>query len=238
MNTYLSSSQLKDEAKDKLTGHYGILIGCAVLVSVISSAASIIPMFFSASNTLPAFFLSEAISFILSVFIGVFSIGTTLIYMKLSHGSQASVSDLFYGFSHIQTALGISLVITGLSTLLGLSYQIPFNLYRFTGREVYYFATFLCLALALVILIPLSIALSQCCFLMLDFPNKSAKELLALSFRITKGHRLRLFYIQVTFIPLFLLGILSIIGLLWVYPYFNMTMTRFYFDIMKPVQKN
>lgn len=238
MNTYLSSAELKDEAKEKLTGHYGLLIGSSLLVGIITFFASILLSIIIPANTLPAFFLSEAVSFILSVFIGVFSVGTTLIYMKLSFSGQASLSDLFYGFSHIQTSLGISLVMTALSMILSLSYLVPFTLYQFTRNETYVYAAFVCLALALVIFVPLSLALSQSYYLMLDYPDKSATEILQLSLRITKGHRVRLFYIQVTFIPLLLLGGLSIIGLFWVYPYMNMTMTRFYFDIMKPVQKN
>lgn len=238
MNTYLSSAELKEEAKEKLTGHYGLPIGSSLLVGIVTSLASVLLSVMIPVNTLPAFFLSEAASFILSVFIGVFSVGTALIYMKLSFSGQASLSDLFYGFSHIQTSLGVSLAMTALSMMLSLSYLIPVTLYRFTENETYVYAAFACLALALVIFVPLSLALSQSYYLMLDYPDKSASEILRLSLRITKGHRLRLFYIQVTFIPLLLLGGLSIIGLLWVNPYMNMTMTRFYFDIMKPVQKN
>ena len=97
---------------------------------------------------------------------------------------------------------------------------------------------FVCLAVGLAIYVPLSLALSQCYFLMLDFPDKSAGEIIRLSFRITAGHRLRLFYLQVTFLPLLILGALSLVGLLWVNAYMQMTYTQFYFDIMKPVQKN
>lgn len=238
MNTYQSSAQLKDLAKEKLAGHYGLLIGCTVLVNVIGNITFILfGQFFSTNtNTLPAFLLAEAIGFIISVFIGVFSIGIALLYMKLSYGSGAVLSDLFYGFSHIQTALGISLATTGLSTLLTLSFDV---LSRFKNLEgPLLFLCILFLAIMLVIFVVLSLSLSQCRFLMLDFPDKSALELIKLSFRITKGHRLQLFYIWVSFVPLFLLGALSLIGLLWVYPYVNMTLTEFYFDIMKPVQKN
>ena len=54
-----------------------------------------------------------------------------------------------------------------------------------------------------------------------------------MSRRIMKGHRARLFYIQVSFLPLALLCMFTMgIGLLWLYPYMNSTLTHFYLDLM------
>ena len=52
-----------------------------------------------------------------------------------------------------------------------------------------------------------------------------------------KGHKGRLFYIELSFLPLLLLGAVSLIGLLWVIPYMQMTYAVFYFDIMKQEQR-
>lgn len=237
MNTYLSSAQLKDKAKENLTGHYGLLIGASIVIGLLSMVMSYLVVIFFPSSTPFGFFLSEAISFIVAVFLGVFNVGTTLLYLKFACGNQASFSDIFYGFRHhMEKALGISLVLNLLSLLLTLSYSIPSYLSLLTGNTTYLYMTYPCLALALVIFTPLSLMLSQCFYLLLDFPEKSASDILRLSFQITKGHRLRLFYIQVSFIPLLLLGTLSLVGLFWVMPYIQMTMANFYFDIMKPKQ--
>ena len=54
-----------------------------------------------------------------------------------------------------------------------------------------------------------------------------------------KGHKGRLFYIGLSFIPLKLLAILSLgIGFLWVYPYQYMTQTLFFLDLMNPQEES
>ena len=238
MNTYLSTSDLKNQAKERLSGHYGMVIGGAMIINMISGTLSSWLTVLLPSNTLVSYLISWAVSLLLSVFVGVLSVGLTLIFMKLSFGTVPYLSDLFYGFSHIQTAIGLSLVLTAVSAPLSMAYMLPLALYSLTGNEVCMYLMFVCLAVGLAIYVPLSLALSQCYFLMLDFPDKSAGEIIRLSFRITAGHRLRLFYLQVTFLPLLILGALSLVGLLWVNAYMQMTYTQFYFDIMKPVQKN
>lgn len=238
MNTYLSTSDLKNQAKERLSGHYGMVIGGAMIINMISGTLSSWRTVLLPSNTFVSYLISWAVSLPLSVFVGVLSVGLTLIFMKLSFGTVPYLSDLFYGFSHIPTAIGLSLAMTAVSAPLSMAYMIPLALYSLTGSEVYMYLMFVCLAVGLAIYVPLSLALSQCYFLMLDFPDKSAGEIIRLSFRITAGHRLRLFYLQVTFLPLLILGALSLVGLLWVNAYMQMTYTQFYFDIMKPVQKN
>lgn len=238
MKTYLSSAQLKDNAKEYLTGHYGLFIGTSLFVGLMSFILSRFLLILTPSaNSIGGFIISNAISFIVSVFIGVFSVGTALLYLKSAHGGPAVFSDIFYGFSHhIETSLAISLVMTAISIIPTLAYTIPYYIYTGTGNDMYLFLMFPCLAAALIVYVPLSLTFSQCFFLMLDFPDKAAPEILRLSIRIMKGRRARLFYIEVSFLPLLLLASLSGIGLLWVLPYMQMTMAAFYFDIMKPEQ--
>ena len=237
MQTYLSSEELKEKAKENLTGHYGLLIGSSLFSGLISTAVLLVlSLFLSASP--PSFIsalLAEGVAFIVSVFAGVFTVGITLMYMKYMSGAQATFSDLFYGFSHnFQTALTVSLVMNGLSFVLEMSYSIPNYLYLYTGDMIFYYVAFPCLAAGLLICVPIYLMLSQSYFLLLDFPNESAGKVLSTSIRITKGHRARLFYLTVTFLPLLLLGIISLIGVLWIIPYMNMTLAAFYFDLMKP----
>lgn len=238
MNTYLSSAQLKDRAKECLTGHYGLFIGASLFVGFISLIISNLLLLLTPSGgSIGGLILANAISFIISVFIGIFSVGTALLYLKSAHGSQAVFSDIFYGFSHhIENSLAISLVINAIGIIPTLAYTVPYEIYMYTGDDIYLFLMFPCLAVALIVYVPLSLTFSQCFFLMLDFPDKTASEILRLSIRIMKGKRARLFYIEISFLPLLLLAFLSGIGLLWAMPYMQMTQAAFYFDIMKPEQ--
>ena len=48
------------------------------------------------------------------------------------------------------------------------------------------------------------------------------------------GHKGRLFYIYVSFLPLLLVAMLSCgIGLLWLIPYMNATQTEFFLDLIQ-----
>jgi uncharacterized membrane protein len=90
-----------------------------------------------------------------------------------------------------------------------------------------------------VIYIPISLFLSQTWYLMVDFPNYTAKGVLLTSCKLMKKHFWRLLFLKISFLPVMLLGILSFgIGLIWVIPYKEMTYTCFYLDIMKPGQEN
>ena len=69
---------------------------------------------------------------------------------------------------------------------------------------------------------------------MLDFPQYSAKELFQMSLRLMKGNIGRLFYLEISFLPLILLSFLSCgIALLWISPYMDATLANFYLDLVK-----
>ena len=79
----------------------------------------------------------------------------------------------------------------------------------------------------------ISLRYSQVYYLLLDFPDYSAIELLKMSWKLMKGNVGRLLYIQVSFIPISLVALLSCgIGLLFVLPYKNMTYALFYLDLI------
>ena len=70
---------------------------------------------------------------------------------------------------------------------------------------------------------------------MLDYPNATLKECFHYCGEIMKGHRIRIFYLQASFIPLYILSIFSLgIGFLFVIPYSNIATTLFYLDVFKP----
>ena len=239
MNTYLGSAQLKENAREKLEGKYTFLIGVYLIVQLITSQASGLIISMVPTTTTAGLIIAEAISFIVSVFAGLLTVGITYIFMKTNCNVQVFLSDVFYGFTHnTKTFLLLSLVTQSIAFLLYLSYAIPLTLSRLAGDLSLLLWAIPALLITAVITLPISLALSQCYFLALDYPDKSAMEIIRLSIRIMEGHKVRLFLIQLSFIPLNILAVLSLIGFLWLNPYKDMVSTQFYFDIMKPVQKD
>lgn len=252
MTQYSRLYQLKDKAKDMLRGKYRPAIYLCVLSALISMSARLFvndciqPLLstassfsggFSLSGLLPSFFLSSAASFLLTTLLGIFNLGTALFFLNMACGQPCSIRDLFYGFRQENAAKAATIsAVQTLVELAGiLSFRFFLNCYYLTGSMDWLFASAVALVVGSCIVVPLSLSLELSFYLMLDFPDKSAKELMTSSMRIMKGHRKRLFFLKLSFLPLMLLGVCSFyIGFLWIIPYMQMTYVHFFLDTMNP----
>ncbi|HJA92460.1 MAG TPA: DUF975 family protein [Candidatus Eisenbergiella merdipullorum] len=234
MERHATSAELKARAKGQLLGKYGTVIPAVIIVEAIMLVISNVVMFPLNSQTIPGMIFSFIIECLLQLFAGIFIAGQTYLYLNISCGGNIRVSDVFYGFTHHPDK---AILIQLFQLLLMLASFIP---------------VFICLALWMVIdtlymLIPITITFciglvasviitlmySQSYFVMLDFPDFSAVQCLRFSRKIMKGNKGRRFYLDVSFIPLYLLGILTCcIGLLFVIPYMNATYSNFYLELM------
>lgn len=177
---------------------------------------------------------------LLSIPVTVFNIGLSLCCLNLACGRTMRVSDVFYGFRH---QFAKSLKLAALLVLISQLYYLPGNFfYYIAGNDADWqvLLPFLLVYIAgVVIYIILNLNFSQVFLLLLDFPGYSAGELIKLSAHIMKGHKARLFYIQLSFIPLLLLSFLTLfIGNLWLTPYMNLTYTFFFLNLMQAREKS
>ncbi len=236
MKQYRSSAQLKDLAKRKLEGHYsGAVLTMFLLQMIRYGVSALISLFFPMGNTFQIL-LSAAASFIASVFTGILSAGTACYFLGLACGGHVTPSDLFYGFREQRdAALSLSAVFSLLSFVCTTPYQLFCLLLFSTGQTLWLVLALLCMAAGLAVYVPVSLSLSQCFYLLLDFPGQSWREVIRSSRRIMRGSLGRLFYVQLSFLPLTALCLLSCgIGFLWLVPYINMTYALFYLDLMNP----
>ena len=80
----------------------------------------------------------------------------------------------------------------------------------------------------------LGLLYAQAFYLLHDFPQYTAKELLKKSRRLMVHHKGRLFYLYVSFLPLMLLGLFSFgLALLWVIPYIAATQAEFFLNLIR-----
>ena len=69
----------------------------------------------------------------------------------------------------------------------------------------------------------------QTMFFLTDYIDIEAMQALKESVRIMRGKKGKLFYLQLSFMGIYLLGAIACgIGLLWVIPYMQVTMANFY----------
>lgn len=235
MNTYKSSTELKGISKEQLFGHYGTTIGALLLVGFITLVVTHIPSIFITVKSVPELIIYYLISFIISLFIGIFASGEAFLYLKLTCGQPIFIGDVFYGFRvYPDKAIILQFVFSTLTYTCLAPTVIFYYLYSMTYQAIHMLLMSVFCVIGVAVIIIASLMLSQVFYLLQDFPQYSTKELMRMSCQIMKGHKGRLFYIQLSFLPLYLLGILSFcIAFLWLVPYTNAVMTNFYMDLMK-----
>lgn len=233
---YQTSAQLKERARHQMEGKFGVAIGMMVIVQLISYIITMIVNSLIPARTLPLYILQLAAGFITSAFIGVSKAGITLFHLNIACNRPYSFRDLLYGYqNHLEKTLILALVDTGVIFVYQQIISLPLTLFNATYDMKYLGLFYLLMIPAIALFTYFSLLFSQIFYVLLDFPSYSAGEVIRTGIRIMKGHKGRLLYITLSFIPLMLLSFLTCgIGMLWLIPYMNMTMTNFYLDLMNP----
>ena len=231
-----SSSQLKQVARGTMLGKYRNAISILLASDLILNTISLFTT--TAYNSTLGIIIGVIISFILTIFGTILSVGQCSFYLNIACDQPYQFSDLFTGFKIHPDKTIITQVIIQLLTLLPLIPAIVVMLITTAFYAQNIVISFLVACFLLIIGAGISwwisLRFSQVYYLLLDFPDYSAMDLLKMSWKLMKGNVGRLLYIQVSFIPLTLAGLLSFgIGLLFVQPYQNMTYTLFYLDLMQ-----
>lgn len=240
MKRHKSNAVLKDLAKEKLTGKFSHALFALFLVDMISRTVSSVAASFLPSGGLFWSIVALLFTSLISVFLGILQTGIAYFFLNVACNRTHSYSNIVYGFQECsEKSIKISAVHTIANTICLLPYQILLLLFLQTFRYTYLAIACIALIIGYIILTPLSLAISQAYYLLLDFPDASAEDIIKTSIRIMKGHKLRLFLLDLSFLPLYLLCILTFgIGFLWLHPYMRMTYTLFFLDLMNPEEKN
>ena len=233
----ISSKELKKMARNQLSGKYGTFIGTNVLYILITLVASnlmdlvlgtssVLNPLTATSATVETLGISHTVvyylsTFILSLILSVLNIGLLKIALDTARGYDIRFQDLFYGFKHHPDrailAQGVILLLTYLCILPGSGLCI----YGYRQKSVtLLLAGTAVLCVGLVIYLILSLMFSQTMFFLTDYIDIEAMQALKESVRIMRGKKGKLFYLQLSFIGIYLLGAIACgIGLLWVIPF-------------------
>ena len=236
MSSLRSSAELKAAAKEHMFGHYGTAIGAWLLVTVSTMFFSFAALAFAEdTTTVVGMCIYIAISFAVSVLTGLFSSGSAYFYLKIVCGQHVTVNDIFCGFRFypdkallIQAWIALFIYLFDLPRFITAS-RLPDP----PGKQelLLYIA---CIVLSLIIPVIIKLFYGQVFFLLHDFPQYTTRELLAPSRRLTSGHKLKLLYIYISFLPYLIPCLLSCgIAMLWVLPYINATLAEFYLDLVR-----
>lgn len=241
MNQYKSTAELKRLAKGQLLGKYVtvicayLMLGCIVL--------SIMMLYFLLSvNQQPVIgtIFDYAIEFLMNIFLGIFMVGLSHLFLNIACDRPFQPSDIIYCFrNHADKAITIRFILVTVFYLTMAPFYFLSWYFRQNPSGGVYLASCLALIAACVINIYIDLTYGQWMYIMLDFPDYSAKETLLLSKQYMKGNRGRKLYLSITFLPLIFLSLLSCgIAFLWLIPYMQATYTNYYLDLVKQQSPN
>lgn len=233
-----SSSELKDLAKKLLSGHYGLLIGAVLLYGGVSIVISLIlDSTFTKNNTFSVI-LYLVCSLIVGLLSTIFAVGYQKMVLDISRGQEPGLGTLLFGFSNQPDRIILLTILVGLITavcvlpgslLIGIGVILDFLPLTLIG--------FLALIAGLVAAIILYFSYSMVFYLYLDAPEKGVIQIMRESRVMMKGNKGRLFYLEISFIGLVLLSILTcFIGYLWLMPYMEMASVLFYRNLIGEIQ--
>ena len=234
MERHATSAELKARAKGQLLGKYGTVIPAVLAVEIIMLSINGVISFPLNPQTIPGAIGIFIVECLMQLLGGIFIAGQTYLYLNISCGGNIRVSDVFYGFTHHPDR---AILIQLYQLLLMLAAYVPLfvvlGLWMVIDSLYMLIPITIAFCFGLVASVIISLMYSQSYFVMLDFPDFSAVQCLRFSRKIMKGSKARRFYLDVSFIPLYLLGFLTCcIGLLFVIPYMNTTFSNFYLELM------
>ena len=249
MKQYKKPYELKNLAKDKLQGKYGAAVLVLFLYSLITGGVSLFISMVANMTAATAYAITgsgtavivmniifEAIHLAAAIVMGILQAGITLFYLNMACGQPYTIGNLFYGYKKDSgKALVLSAVVGLCNAVCLYPCQYCMTAYMQSRDLRMLYAALITMLIGYCVYVPVSLGLSQVFYLMLDYPERTAKETLALTFQVMRGNKGRLFYLQLSFFPMMALCILSFgIGFLWLNPYMQMTYTCFFLDLMNP----
>lgn len=236
MNSYKTTTEMKTAARGLLLGKYGIYIAALAIVTSIVYIVTMIVSMALPTDTIWGTILNFAITLIIDLIAAVFSLGLIRFTLNICRNQPYKLSDLLYGFStHPDKAIICRFLFTVAEIVCMLPALLFMLLYSITEKDI----LTLVIALLLVIggfgIVVLHLTYDFVYYTMLDYPDATLKQLFTYCAEVMRGHRVKFFYLQASFLPLLVLSLLSFgIGFLFVIPYQNVAIAQFYLDVFHP----
>lgn len=237
-----TSAELKRLAREKLTGHWGLVIGATLLLSLIMFAV-LIPfyvLFFISRGGVVQFLAYIAATLIVSIVAVIMECGISRMQLGFARGQDTGIGMLFGEFARrperyilgILMMIGIELVCFLPSIVCGTVAVM---------QDMVFLASMIATALyivGMVIGIMLAFRYALAFLLMVDHQQMGPVAAFQESSRLMDGNKGRLLYIYLSYIGWNILGMLSCgIGTLWVSPYMNQTVISFYLDLTGEIDR-
>ena len=236
-------SMIKATARERLIGRYGTTIWATIILLFIQIIISDIVISMINPGTIITYAIYIFATILVDILFGVFYSGVAYLYMNVTYAQPVRVSDIFHGFaSHPDKAIIIQIPFALASAVQ----SIPLVVIRTAGllnpaqmNRTLYAAMIFTACAGTVLSIIVNIVYSQGYYLLQDFPDRSAIDILKTSAGLMKGNKWRLVKMYLSFIPLILLGMITFfVPLFWVDSYIESSRAAFYQDCISVAAQN
>ncbi len=233
-------AMIKATARDRLLGRYGTTIGATVILFFIELIFSDVVISIINPNNILTYMIYLLAVLLVDILFGVFYSGVAYLYMNVIYAQPVRTSDIFHGFkSHPDKAILIQIPFA----IAGAIQTIPISILRnfFMGAQgtPVFYGLLAFAVVGTILSIAVHLIYSQGYFLLQDFPDRSAKDILKTSASLMKGNKFRLVKLYLSFIPLIILGAVALfIPLLWVEAYMESSLAAFYQDCIATAAQN
>ena len=198
-----TNSELRKDAKARMSGNWTAGVMLTLVVLIVSSLFASIS--YLANN--------EALSLVYSIVINLFlsfplTVGLYMAFLSFARGEELNVSTLFGAFN--RTYYKKSVVLCLLMSI------------------------YTCLWMLLLIIPGFikSLSYSMAPYILIENPDISAEMAIRRSMAMMNGHKMDLFLIYLGMIGLGILSaLLFFIPLLWIVPYYQVVLAKFYFSL-------
>lgn len=243
---YSSVKNIKAQAREQLLPHMWIAVCFTLFQRIVTTTCSFCLMFTPiGSGVISTFLMYELVNLLSALCNGLFILGCAAFFLNLYTGRKnCSLSDLFYAFTHgPDKAIKVSAVLFLVDMICTLPYTIyslfimPSNSLEklMTGNTeaISFFAvSYLLLGLGEFIYFLIQLNFAPIYFMLVDMPDLPVSKAFKMSAWLMKGSKVRLFVLELSFLPLAFLSLLTFgIGNLWVSPYRNTASAAFYMDL-------
>ena len=234
-----SRRELKNYAKQAMSGKYGILILAFVAVQALALISSMISSALFPGEETIDIVLSYAFTYILTLLINVVAAGMNYMYLNIARGKAYSLNDLFYFYRHHPDRV----IVAGFfMAVLNLLTMLPYTIYsnaNLPGEDAsvevlitWLYTGVVLMIVGMIVYQILVIPLEMTYYILADKPELKSTEAMKESLEMMHGNFGRYLMLKISFIPLMFLSVFTFyIALLWIFPYMAMTEVMFYRDL-------
>jgi len=226
----MTRAELKRQAKESLKGRWGTAIVMVLVFQIISWILSMIGNFVIGIGAIAVVVISVPISF---GFIGQF--------MKFSRKEEVGIVDFFkIGFENFGKSWSIvghtllKLLPYVIGIIVSIVLMIASIVYTTQNEDIEMFFMLIPIAYVIFFVFYIMLIVKTYFYVLTEYigndtNDMTAKEIVEKSAELMKGHRWELFVLELSFMGWVFLSIFTLgIGLLWLIPYMDVTIIKFY----------